>query len=1415
MDKVKRAVRDASGDIARNAKAANDNLAGIGRGAGAGLKQFSQEAERANEYLRKIAQTSADVETRVNAVTGVTGGMRRSAEDFAAYGKELDRLRAQYNPLFAVIQKYRASVEGIRQAYSVGAISAEEMAEAISRERQASLESIAALKGRTTAIKEAEQAARAAAQAEEEAARQRAAAVASADSYAAKLQAEASAIGKTATELRDMEVAQRAAAAAAAGMPDQAERIRAAGAALSEAEARARAYAEEQKRTADAARAAADAEAEYAKSIEDLKKQANPAGTAQAQLNAQMDLAEKAFREGRLAADDYAKIIHNLQTRVNLLNTEGFGPLGHGGQVAGHHMLNLSFQMQDLGIQMLGAAQSSAPLKLAFTALAQQGSQIYGVIQQSGLGVKAFAAEALVAAGIIKTSGDEAMIAAARQAAAHEAVVASLAERAAANVATADAEVALARTQVANASTATEAAAAHARLVAAEEASTAAAVEATTAQGALARAQAASAAATEAASASMATGLGSVGAVLLPLAAAAAVLAGGIGLVTSEINKNSKVSVSWSDTLLGAWDALVSYLQDGLAAAFDAFGIKTSDVWKTVLGWTKWAVNRIIGLTSVVPRALMDTWKLIPSGVADIFISATNYAIDAMNGLIKKAVDLINGYVNQANTILDKVGLHIGALDTPHIDKLENSYAGAGAKLGNALVKSLSDTMQRDFVGEFADAISPFAQKRAIARAKKDAEKAGKATGAAVAKATKEAFNIDDFIKESGAKLAALAAKQAQASADSEWAEFQREVDNMGQFYFDERMDNLKREQDAAAALEDQYRDLINTLGNLGGAGAGIATLLGLVTGNSTSIGGKLGNLLNVGMGFETDDQGQTVVDKQGRAIAKTIGTELTKVFKKGGEFATTLTKTLQSAGLGVAASSAIFGKQSSTEQLGSAIGGALGGKAGDILGKTLAKSSSKLLQGLGDFAGPLGSIVGGVVGNVLGGMLTKVKWGRVTLTSEGVSSTSGNSGSSEKAALAAGNSIYGSLTDLAKQFGGIIGDFGSIAVGVRHGDYRVNANGTSLKVKKGAVDFNDDAEAAVAYAMKLAIERGAINGIRQSTNNLLKSGDDLSAQIDKALSFEGVFTDLKTYLDPVGAELDSIDKEFANLRSIFAEAGATAEEYAQLEQLLSIKRQEAMNKETDALNDIKSRIAEAQGDDATVTAIARAKELRDATSDAQRALLQQLYAIEDANAAQEALTAAQEEAATAAQQLQQAWESVGDSILDEVNRIRGLSGGDDAASFATLQGQFNAAIAAARAGDQDAASKLVDLSQSLLDAAGNTATSRQELERIKAETAAKLEGVYDAIPGLTGSSSSSASATVDSASAAATGSTSTSTSSTTDVGAAIISLTDKVEQMRSEMNSGNAAIVSGVNRSAKVLENVSPSGDAINVANG
>ncbi|KQN77881.1 phage tail length tape measure family protein [Sphingomonas sp. Leaf62] len=228
----------------------------------------------------------------------------------------------------------------------------------------------------------------------------------------------------------------------------------------------------------------------------------------------------------------------------------------------------------------------------------------------------------------------------------------------------------------------------------------------------------------------------------------------------------------------------------------------------------------------------------------------------------------------------------------------------------------------------------------------------------------------------------------------------------------------------------------------------------------------------------------------------------------------------------------------------------------------------------------------------------------------------------------------------------------------------------------------------------------------------------------------------------------------------------------------------------------LQRRLLELNGDTPAIRALELAK--LDASN---RALQQQIYAIEDAK-----------EAARAADDLRQAWKSVGDSLLDEVKRIRGLdtAGGG---SFATMLGAFNAAITSARGGDIDAAKSLPGLSQALLKAAAEQATSRQELARIEAQTAASLEATQAAIAGRSAAATNAAILAASATAAAANQPAANDTAAS--MASQLEALRQEVAGMRSDNNTGHAATASAAGRSAKVLEAVTADsgGDAISVA--
>lgn len=82
---------------------------------------------------------------------------------------------------------------------------------------------------------------------------------------------------------------------------------------------------------------------------------------------------------------------------------------------------------------------------------------------------------------------------------------------------------------------------------------------------------------------------------------------------------------------------------------------------------------------------------------------------------------------------------------------------------------------------------------------------------------------------------------------------------------------------------------------------------------------------------------------------------------------------------------------------------------------------------------------------------------------------------------------------------------------------------------------------------------------MRQSTLNIIKAGDDLEAALTDATDWEGIFRELKSIKDPLGAAMDDLDKEFQRYIDLAKTAGASSAEMADLQELYGIKQAQAV----------------------------------------------------------------------------------------------------------------------------------------------------------------------------------------------------------------------------------------------------------------
>lgn len=291
-----------------------------------------------------------------------------------------------------------------------------------------------------------------------------------------------------------------------------------------------------------------------------------------------------------------------------------------------------------------------------------------------------------------------------------------------------------------------------------------------------------------------------------------------------------------------------------------------------------------------------------------------------------------------------------------------------------------------------------------------------------------------------------------------------------------------------------------------------------------------------------------------GRAIGDEIG-------GLAGEIGGRLGDALQGSAFGQAAGGLVLGRGGSST--GASIGGAVGNIfATEVLGPLLGKT-------LGQFAGPLGSIAGGIIGGAVGKLLSKTPSASATIgfSSPGNLSVTGLSGTKSLQGQVSGaaGKVIDQLQEIVAQLGGELSGPIGVSIGIRNGNIHVDPTGSGkTKKKQGAIDFGEDEAAAIEFAVRDAISDGVIQGLRAATQRLIQGEGSLEQQLKKALAFEGVFDELDRRLDPLGHGLRELNKEFADLQKIFAEASASTEEYAQLEQLYFLRREELIKEYTE-----------------------------------------------------------------------------------------------------------------------------------------------------------------------------------------------------------------------------------------------------------
>lgn len=692
-------------------------------------------------------------------------------------------------------------------------------------------------------------------------------------------------------------------------------------------------------------------------------------------------------------------------------------------------------------------------------------------------------------------------------------------------------------------------------------------------------------------------------------------------------------------------------------------------------------ISKATGVSVTTMDVLLGAFDVVRNYVGNVVTKAFEYfgttagaVWESVVAVTRRAINIIIGLVS----IVPRSFIEAFRVIPEAIGKLmSGDIAGALKMVGQAAARIAGDTINRDYIGQIGTALQSASVNRAHQR---QANEAGKNTGKAVARGAADGFK-DEFAKLYPDALRDVSMQMGgvnpliPSEGISDILDAQAKLLN----------DNRAKDAEALQSNIDFATNAAAEIGTLIGGtfGQGVKDLAELINRDFPKLFGDLGSAF--------------------KSIAGAIDGML-------GKLGTSLKTLGQGAAIGSIGASLTGGSQT-----GGAIGGAIGGSIGSAI------------------AGPIGQIAGSILGGIVGGLFKKTKQASATIASIGgqavVSTITGNNAELKGIANSMATGLLKGISSIAEQLGGTLAGAVKLSIGQRNKDFVVDPTGAGRTKGAGVINFGQDQAAAVAYATQLAIQQGIITGISAGAQTLIKAGGDLSAQVQKALQFDQVFKDLRKETDPLGASLDDLASEMMKLKAIFAEAGASAEDYAKLEELFAIKQAKVTLEANRPLRELEIQLMEAQGRAAAALAARRQLEL-EAMDESKRALQQQIWAAEDAaKAAEEAAKAAEQAGALAANRARleiALMDAQGNaSAALAARRQLELEGMD--ANLRGLQRQIWAAEDAAKANEELAAAQARSAEQaaalaanrarleiSLMDAQGRAAAAlaaRRELE--------------------------------------------------------------------------------------------------------
>lgn len=169
----------------------------------------------------------------------------------------------------------------------------------------------------------------------------------------------------------------------------------------------------------------------------------------------------------------------------------------------------------------------------------------------------------------------------------------------------------------------------------------------------------------------------------------------GLNLTKEQLKRVKNDTVTFGDTVVATFQVIGEEIMNGpVGPAIRWIGDTFNDVMDWIASDGEKYMSILRGTMIGTYKFIVDNWRKFPAAFGEVFVNATNSAIEAINGLISKASQGLNAFINQVNRI---PGLNIPTITTAQISKVQNQYEGAGRDLGVGYVQSVVGGIQDEY----------------------------------------------------------------------------------------------------------------------------------------------------------------------------------------------------------------------------------------------------------------------------------------------------------------------------------------------------------------------------------------------------------------------------------------------------------------------------------------------------------------------------------------------------------------------------------------------------------------------------------------------------------------------------------------------------------------------------------------------